>query len=312
MTTELCEDEAQTLLFADILGYARLTESHPRRVDRAIDSETGFHSASTSPLQNQINAFYSVLNQQIQHEGMNGKLQAMLFSDCAFVAAGNSLRTALIAVQMMRECIKRQVPVRMGLGRGTFYLLGMSTESDGQTLISRSRFGGTAVVRAHSAEQCGNKGMRIFLHPSLEMERPLIENRIRVLPLTDTQDCRGGVVSGELDFLYEAKPAGQLPAASEEDMLLFERVSLMASGVAAEFQNQYTATWSAMNRMRVANARSEVPLPVRNQIEFLMLQWCSTRADSKLASFLFTRTSGGLWVAELGGQVPWRWRSIPG
>ena len=90
----------------------------------------------------------------------------MLFSDCAFLNPGNSLRAALIATDLMRKFIETSVPVRMGIDKGTFYSFGYSTDTGGDSmLVSKSRFLGTSVVRAHGAEQCGGKGMRIFVHP---------------------------------------------------------------------------------------------------------------------------------------------------
>ena len=91
---------------------------------------------------------------------------AMLFSYCAFLNPGNSLRAALIATDLMRKFIETSVPVRMGIDKGTFYSFGYSTDTGGDSmLVSKSRFLGTSVVRAHGAEKCGGKGMRIFVHP---------------------------------------------------------------------------------------------------------------------------------------------------
>lgn len=101
----------------------------------------------------------------VQRQRLYGGITAMLFSDCAFLNPGGSLRAALIATDLMREFIKAGVPVRMGIGKGTFYPFGYSTDTGADSmLVSKSRFLGTAVVRAHAAERCGGKGMRIFVH----------------------------------------------------------------------------------------------------------------------------------------------------
>jgi len=114
---------------------------------------------------------------------MHGDLKAMLFSDCAFLEFGNSIRTALVATALIRDFVKARVPVRMGIGRGTFYPFKFSTEVSGATVLARSLFVGTAVVRAHAAEQCGGKGIRIFVHPSVRADIPSIQQRIKVLAL---------------------------------------------------------------------------------------------------------------------------------
>src|SRR5207245_1792444 len=128
----------------------------------------------------------------------NGHVSAMLFSDCAFIDAGTSLATALLAREIMRHCIKRHVPVRMGIGRGTFYPLMFSTEHSGSVHVSRCRFVGTAVIHAHAAEQCGGKGLRIFVHPSAAADLQAFNSRIRLLPLRKVFPS----AASELDYLH--------------------------------------------------------------------------------------------------------------
>ncbi len=249
------EDAEHTLIFVDMLGFAELTERCPYRVVHQGPDEHGFSSSRTGPIQNQINVFHNVVDQCVFDHSLNGDIHAMLFSDCAFIDAGNSVRAALIAVELMRKCVKRHVPVRMGIGKGTFYLLTFSTESSGSTLVSRSRFVGTAAVRAHEAEQCGGKGMRIFLHPSFAPENRAIGNIIKVLPLSR----RFEKATCELDYLHEQRAAQQTPSAQEADVELFESVASMNDPHAPfKVRRQYSESFKALNRMRKANSRPEV------------------------------------------------------
>lgn len=254
------EDAAHTLIFVDMLGFASLTKNNPYRVVHEGPDEQGFTSSETGPIQNRIIRFHRIIDKCVFHDSLSGDLRAMLFSDCAFLDTGNSLRAALIATEIMRNCILESVPVRMGIGRGTFYPLTFSSEITGATVISRSRFVGTAVVFASAAEHCGGKGMRIFVHPTLEPERDLIEERVRVLSLprafTDA--------SWELDYLHERRPVQQEPAADTADRALFKAVMQMKDPThPMTIRRQYIETLKALNRMRKANGRK--PVNIRPQ-----------------------------------------------
>jgi len=136
-------------------------------------------------MQSQFNRFDRVLDQCVFEETLYGGIQAMLFSDCAFLVFARtadadivSVRAAIIARKLMCHFIKERVPVRMGIGNGTVYDIEHSTKADVTNVMgSKSRFIGTAVVHAHAAEQCGGKGMRIFLDESVEDDLPHMGRR---------------------------------------------------------------------------------------------------------------------------------------
>jgi len=141
------EDEEHTLLYVDVLGFAALTKAYRTRVETHRDSGRGPVTSSITPIQSQIIGFHNAIDRCVYHETLSGQVAATLFSDSAFVDTGNTVSAALLAKDIMRECTKSRVPVRMGLGRGTFYPLNFSTESSGRVQISRSRFVGTTVVK---------------------------------------------------------------------------------------------------------------------------------------------------------------------
>ena len=146
------EDQEQTLVFVDMLGFAALTEKHPHRIEDDPPTDDGFEVSRSAPTQSQFNRFNDVLDYCIHQRLCDGGITAMLFSDCAFLNPENSLRAALIATDLMREFIKASVPVRMGIGKGTFDSFGYSTDAGADSmLVNKSRFIGTAVVRAHAA-----------------------------------------------------------------------------------------------------------------------------------------------------------------
>ncbi len=251
------EAEEQTLIYVDMLGFADLTEKHPRRIETDQQLSTCDRTVvSTAATQTQFNLFNRVLDCCIDDQPRHGGITAMLFSDCAFLNLGYSLRAAPLATDLMREFIKAGVPVRMGIGKGTFYSFGYSTDAGADSmLVSKSRFIGTAVVRAHDAEKCGGKGMRIFVHPEVDdLDNNHSDFRILNLPLPYEDANR------ELDYLHpeENQQAGQ------EDRNLFQAVNDMVSAVKEgknecewdDIKIQYDHTRSALNRMRESRSRA--------------------------------------------------------
>jgi hypothetical protein len=182
----------------------------------------------------------------------------MLFSDCAFLVFDKSVPAAVVAANLMRDFIKNEVPVRMGLGKGTFYDIEYSTRTDaGNSTISKSRFMGTAVVHARNAEQCGEKGMRIFVGESVDEDLPLIRQRIKTIPLANPLNG----VKWELDYLYESRPIAEEKKVETDDRELFEKVAgLNNPNWLPDVQRQYTDTLCAMNRMRKASSRKPMNL----------------------------------------------------
>jgi hypothetical protein len=242
----------------DILGFTQLTEEFELRVRDSGPNEFGFTGSSTTEMSNRINRFNTVLDQCVFEETLKGGIQAMLFSDCAFLVFETSQRAALVGTSLMRDLIKRGVPVRMGMGKGTFYNIEYVTNTNvGSVTISKSRFIGTAVVRAHAAEQCGGKGMRIFLDSSLESDLQSFSQQIKTLRLAEPFKD----VKWELDYLHESRPMSEGPKIEAADHELFERVArLTDTGWTAEVRRHYTKTLAAMNRMREANSREPVNL----------------------------------------------------
>ena len=206
--------------FVDMLGFAALIEKHPCRIKDAPPTDDGYEVVHTAPTQSQFNLFDQVLDLSIQQP--DGGITAMFFSDCAFLNPGNSVRAALIATDLMRKFIKVGVPVRMGIGKGTFYSFGYSTDTGGDSmLVSKSRFIGTAVVRAHAAEQCGGKGMRIFVHPKVDGLDSHADFKILSVPKAFK------AAKWELDYLCRSRSGQERSTVDACDRDLFSRVAAM-------------------------------------------------------------------------------------
>lgn len=255
--TARTEDEPRVLVFVDILGFEAITREIRVRVEDYPRDKHGFTGSGTTELQGRFVRFSNVLDRHVFNEGFTGGIQAMLFSDCAFLVYENALRAALGASDLMRCFITRGVPVRMGLGKGTFYDMEYVTITTAaqSRVVSKSRFYGTAVVNAHAAESCGGKGMRIFLHDSLAEDLSLVRQRVR--PMKLRRAFKG--VRYELDYLYEQQPAGAEPSEDEKDRELFAKVALLKNlAWPKRVLRQYTETHAAMNRMRKEHSRKRV------------------------------------------------------
>jgi hypothetical protein len=252
------EDKPKTLIFVDILGFGAITTESQTRVRDYSDGR--FSGSSTTLMQAWLNGFDAVLHHCVFQQPDYGCVQAMLFSDCAYLVFEHSLGAALIAANLMRNFILHQVPVRMGIGKGTFYSIELSTSTNvGNAVVSKSRFMGTAVVGAYSAEQCGGKGMRIFLDSSVDKDLQLIGSRIKAIRLPEPLDR----VQSELDYLYESQPIAREHEVEDNDRKLFDTIARMNSPQSSQqVHAQYNETLEALNRMRQANSRKLVDLNI--------------------------------------------------
>ena len=162
------DDEPRTLIFVDMLGFADLTRRNPTRVVHHGPGEDGITGSGTTGLQSRVVRFQRIIEHVLHEQTLQGGASAMVLSDCAYIDVQTSLRAARVAVDLMLLFNRADVPIRIGLGRGTFYgfkyLGGCCRQRHG----TKAMFAWTAVVNAHGAETCGAKGCRILLHPSAE------------------------------------------------------------------------------------------------------------------------------------------------
>ena len=255
------EDAPKTLIFIDMLGFAQFTAANPTRTIEFGPDEDGNSGSATTPLQSRVNRFQQILDHVIREEQLSGGVSAMIFSDCAYVDVGTALRAAHVAIKLMNLSIAADVPVRVGIGTGTFYGFKYSTELVGTDMITKALFAGTAVVNAHAAEQCGAKGCRIFVHPSAEGDlRAADSPDARVLAL----DPPLKKATSELCYLprdpmsFRMDPRYRRKRYVNEDLATVERIKAMAAAsepAPDEVRIQYTETLKAIDRMRARLGR---------------------------------------------------------
>jgi len=181
-------------------------------------------------------------------------VQSVVFSDSAFVIF-RDLNTAIgFAQYFMRDMVSFQVPVRMGIGRGTYRGLRLTTDISDEVRRHSSQFLGTGVIRAHQAESCGLKGLRIFIHPDSEMIEDWPGDLCPVLD-DASQELSPPVIS-ELNWLLhdpDFEPSTDGPQTVDEANDAFVvSVTEMMNAVPDRAKVQYQQTLAALTRMRAA------------------------------------------------------------
>ncbi len=251
------ENKSQFVLFVDILGFANLVEEDEKAQVR--------WAAGLSPMRGSMrhrpptsltvmfekfhysveNTLQTALNLNLR-EPRPWRPPAIVFSDSAFIVLPWLNMAIDVARRLMRRLIEAEVPARMGIAFGGFSATRFSTETRGQNTHHVSEFYGTAVVRAHGAESCGIKGMRILLHPSVigkiqKTRTPQHDhsvNRSTELLLPEPAGRHG--VTHELNYL----------AGDETDDQLRASVSEMKKCASEGFQLYYDETLAAIERMK--------------------------------------------------------------
>lgn len=163
------------VLFVDMLGFASLLKRSPADVYKlqpvfralsSMDSLVGsLVTGQQGPLVARFAAFHSELETRIRHYAQSN-ITAITFSDSAFVSMPNPFHICEFAGTLMRTMIAARVPVRMGIGAGSFAAVRFVSDNTDNAHVHTSQFLGTAVVNAYRAEHCGLSGLQIFLHPS--------------------------------------------------------------------------------------------------------------------------------------------------
>jgi hypothetical protein len=231
------ESQNRAVVYLDLLGFAALVEANPEHFMTEPADRPTWRTWPTNPAAYRLSLFHQVLESKISSERPN---HAMVFSDCAFGIFYTTTACVDFAVALMADFLRVKVPVRMGLGFGTFRAMGTTSELRDESTVVRSMFGGTSIVRAVATETCGGKGIRIFAHNSFsELFHliPVAEQHQNLLPVPKRLES----VSHEIDYV-----SGLNPEKIDECVA---NVKQMAKSAPAEVQNHYSDTLAALSRM---------------------------------------------------------------
>jgi hypothetical protein len=80
--------------------------------------------------------FQRILEHVLNEQTLQGGASAMTLSDCACIDVHTSLRAARVAFEQMLLFNKADVPVRIGLGRRTFYGFKYSVDVSGADMVA--------------------------------------------------------------------------------------------------------------------------------------------------------------------------------
>lgn len=163
-------------VFFDILGTSHYFSSLPDDHDFSKDPEYLGYQYARKEFHRTIRAAMDVYK--------GGLVFHASFSDCAYLIYEQAEGISKASSMIMRWTIG-VVPIRGGIGFGNFGLGGVFHKADGRSISSESSFFGSCLVRAHTAEGCGLKGFRIFIHDSAVEELRKIHQGIKIYPEID-------------------------------------------------------------------------------------------------------------------------------
>ncbi len=166
--------DSRAVVFIDVLGFASLTEQYTLELEQikvadrplSVESLNMILMRRENPLTQVFTAFHRSLEAVIDLAKMKHLVTAVTFSDSAFIATAHLYDAASIAIQLMHYLLPQRVPVRIGIGYGSFSALRFRSDVTVEGGDHAAHFLGTGVVRSNAAESCGIKGLRILLHPS--------------------------------------------------------------------------------------------------------------------------------------------------
>jgi hypothetical protein len=260
-STPLKLAESKVVLFVDLLGFACLTEQHSLELDRIKQSHTPLlnlemiiGSPPANPLTHAFTRFHQSLKWKIEFAQMSHTLTAITFSDSAFIATTYLFEAVKIAVDLVQSLLTQRVPMRVGIGYGSFSVVRFRSDVTLDGGDHAAHFLGTAVVRSHGAETCGVKGLRILLHPSaaLLLNDPAhnpssSEERIRYLECSEAERNNTVNVRYEIDY-WRMRPTAEVKA--------WHALQDMWTIAPQEAVNHYEATAEAINRMRIGQGQA--------------------------------------------------------
>jgi len=145
----------------------------------------------------------------------------------------------------------------MRIGARSFRGLRLTTDVSDEVRRHSSQFLGTGVIRAHQAESCGLKGLRIFIHPDSEMNEDWQSEMCEVEvdpPQSNRIERR---VTHELNYIEhhpDFKPDG--PQTTDESYIeLVAGVTKVMNRSPVQEKLHYHQTFAALSRMRDAYSR---------------------------------------------------------
>lgn len=170
--------------FLDILGTSSYFTNLPDDYDFAEDEERFFGYPYGRLM------FHQAISNATK-VAPQGLIFRASFSDCAYLVYDDADGILLAVAVAMRQ-FNGNIPVRGGIGFGNFGLGRTIHESSSQGSSTEASFYGSALSRAHHAEHCGLKGLRVFVHSSAASKLMALHEGTTVYPKLDYSSVEEG------------------------------------------------------------------------------------------------------------------------
>jgi class 3 adenylate cyclase len=258
---EIAKAQVKVVLFADLLGFAALTEQHP--IDalalRGSDRLDAIFGAvfNKNPLTHAFTEFHRAIRWTLQLSQLRHSSTAITFSDSAFVATTRLHEAVGIAVHLMQSLLRRGVPLRMGIACGSFEAVRFRSDISADGGDHAAHFLGTGVVCAHRTESCGINGCRILLHPSVAI---LLDDPLHNPPAPASEhvmhlECSAVESQNKPGVMHEIN---YWSFGSTEEKRAWRELQKMWDEAPEAEHRHFQTTAEAIDRMRVA--RGEAPI----------------------------------------------------
>ena len=197
--------------YVDLLGFRSLLMSRPE-----LARPDGW---DLSDPRGMFNAFHSTLDAYALDVLDSHYERFFSWSDCCFIdfgsltdptnpehQSGALYRAVLDSARLMHLFIARRIPVRIGIGLGSFEMIVVRQqfEDKPKRLIVSSRFLGTAVMNAYAAEQYPPRGLRILLHRDFgDSHLGNVPGVVQIAPDTTSSSCCPGPAGVDQQAVHE-------------------------------------------------------------------------------------------------------------
>lgn len=252
----------RVVFFVDLLGFAKLSEENPLDLEAIKHSQSPLSGnieqlleVDRNPLTHAFTSFHHTLKWAIEIAQMEHPLTAITFSDSAFIATNKLSESVNVAIYILQSLMRARIPARAGIAYGSFSAVRFRSDVSLEGGDHSAHFLGTGVIRAHAAESCGIKGLRILLHPSavalLENQdhRTTNDQKIGYVTCSPHESINAQSIQFEIDY-WQFNSTGESEAwHSFQDM--------WSGAPKAELQH-YEATAQAINRMRIGQGKQSL------------------------------------------------------
>ncbi|MFC1678723.1 hypothetical protein ACFL2T_00690 [Elusimicrobiota bacterium] len=251
----------KVVVFVDLLGFAKLTESFPIDTDKFLAQGRPFLGidawlqANQNPLVHAFSGFHDQIKWGLRSAELRHPLTSISFSDSAFIAADHAFEAVHFASYVLCSLMSRRIPVRIGIAFGSFVALRFKSDVLLDAGEHAAQFLGTSIVRAHATETCGIKGMRILLHSSIKplLDDPTHNPNTKAAPLISSIKCDEDEARNDAGVQHEVN-YWNLPRTKERET--WRGLQDMWSQAPLKEHTHYEATANAINRMRVSAGHS--------------------------------------------------------